>query len=113
MLLHLPESILRFGPTSLFDTKKFESYNGILRNASIHSNRQSPGQDIAIKFSNYHSFHQINSGGFFYDKKKKLYVQSSNQVTNMFQSNPLIQQTLGYNHSTSFPDTNYPLIKKF
>jgi hypothetical protein len=112
MLLHLPESILRFGPASLFATEKFESYNGILRNASIHSNRQSPGQDIAITFSNYHSFRQIISGGFFYDKKKKLYLQSSNHVTNLFNSNPLIQQTLGYNHSTSFPSTNYPLVKK-
>ncbi|EFP86454.2 uncharacterized protein PGTG_12410 [Puccinia graminis f. sp. tritici CRL 75-36-700-3] len=30
MLLHLPESILRFGPASLFATEKFESYNAII-----------------------------------------------------------------------------------
>jgi hypothetical protein len=71
ILLHLPEAILRFGPASLFATEKFESYNGILRNASIHSNRHSPGQDIAVTFSNYHNFRQIISGGFFFDKKKE------------------------------------------
>ncbi|EFP82632.1 uncharacterized protein PGTG_08828 [Puccinia graminis f. sp. tritici CRL 75-36-700-3] len=83
MLLHLPESILRFGPACLFATEKFESYNGILRNASIHSNRQSPGQDIAITF-----------------------------ITNIFSQNPLIQQTLGYNQSASLPNKSYPCIKK-
>ncbi|PLW08809.1 hypothetical protein PCASD_22471, partial [Puccinia coronata f. sp. avenae] len=42
MLLHLPQSIRRFGPASLFSTEKFESYNGVLQKASIHSNRLSP-----------------------------------------------------------------------
>ncbi|KNZ47723.1 hypothetical protein VP01_61g11 [Puccinia sorghi] len=56
MLVHLPDSILCFGPAPLFSTEKFESYNGILRNASTHSNRLAPGRDIAIEFSNYHSF---------------------------------------------------------
>ncbi|POW19850.1 hypothetical protein PSHT_04232 [Puccinia striiformis] len=58
-LLHLPESILRFGPASLFSTEKFESFNGVLRNASIHSNKQSPGRDIAITFDNYYSLSQV------------------------------------------------------
>ena len=30
MLIHLPESILQFGPAILFATEKFEIYNGIL-----------------------------------------------------------------------------------
>ncbi|KNZ44041.1 hypothetical protein VP01_9567g1, partial [Puccinia sorghi] len=42
MLVHLPDSILRFGSAPLFSTEKFESYNGILRNASTHSNRLAP-----------------------------------------------------------------------
>jgi hypothetical protein len=71
MLIHLPESILRYGPASLFATEKFESYNGVLRNTSIHSNRHSPGQDISITFSNYHSFRQILSGSTFCDQKRK------------------------------------------
>ncbi|POV99603.1 hypothetical protein PSTT_13685 [Puccinia striiformis] len=112
MLLHLPESILRFGPATLFATEKFESYNGILRFASIHSNRQSPSQDIAITFSNYHAFRQLLSGGFFWDYKQKKYIQCSYKVINMFSQNPLIQQTLGYNHSASTQNINYPSVKK-
>ncbi|OAV93399.1 hypothetical protein PTTG_09817, partial [Puccinia triticina 1-1 BBBD Race 1] len=61
MLLHLPDSILLYGPAGLCSTEKFESYNGIVRNASVHSNRQSPGQDIAITFSSYHSYRQLLS----------------------------------------------------
>ncbi|KAI7941230.1 hypothetical protein MJO29_013304 [Puccinia striiformis f. sp. tritici] len=112
MLLHLPDSILRFGPATLFATEKFESYNGILRFASIHSNRQSPGQDIAITFSNYHAICQLLSGGFFWDHKQNKYVQCSYQVINMFSQNPLIQQTLDYNHSASTQNINYPSVKK-
>ncbi|KAI9620808.1 hypothetical protein H4Q26_013478 [Puccinia striiformis f. sp. tritici PST-130] len=63
--------------------------------ASIHSNRQSPSQDIAITFSSYHAFRQLLSG-----------------VINMFSQNPLIQQTLGYNHSASTQNINYPSVKK-
>ncbi|KNZ48155.1 hypothetical protein VP01_5872g2 [Puccinia sorghi] len=39
MLLHLPDSI--------------RHYNGVIRNSSIHSNRQSPGRDLASSFSYY------------------------------------------------------------
>ena len=110
MFIDLPESILQYWPTSLFATEKFESYNGILRKASIHSNRQSPGQDIAITFSNYHSFRQIFSGGFFFDKKKL--VQASNPVKNTFSHNPLIQKIFGYNISSSLQNLHYPSVKK-
>ncbi|KNZ57692.1 hypothetical protein VP01_2098g2 [Puccinia sorghi] len=67
MLRHLPESIRQFGPASLFSTEKFESYNGVLRKASVHSNKQAPGRDIAISFNNYSSLRYILSGGVIYD----------------------------------------------
>ncbi|KAI9611078.1 hypothetical protein H4Q26_008925 [Puccinia striiformis f. sp. tritici PST-130] len=37
---------------SLFATKKFKSYNSVLRNASIHYNCRSPGHDIPVMFAN-------------------------------------------------------------
>jgi hypothetical protein len=55
MLLHLPKSIARFGPPSLFATKKFERFNRIMHLASVHSNRHHPGRDIAISFVNFQS----------------------------------------------------------
>ncbi|KAI7934480.1 hypothetical protein MJO28_016995 [Puccinia striiformis f. sp. tritici] len=97
MLLHLPASIMRFGPGSLFATEKFESYNSVLRNASIHSNRRSPGHDIAVTFANFRIIRHILSGGFFWDTVKKLYVSAAQSVTRMFYKNPSVQRTMGYN----------------
>ncbi|KNZ53590.1 hypothetical protein VP01_3195g3, partial [Puccinia sorghi] len=59
ILLHLPESIRRFGPPNLFATEKLEIYNGILRNASIHSNRLSPGRDLGITVRYFDSMNNI------------------------------------------------------
>ncbi|KAI9613094.1 hypothetical protein H4Q26_010371 [Puccinia striiformis f. sp. tritici PST-130] len=51
ILTHLYQSVLRYGPPSLFASEKFESFNSNVRRASGHSNRHSPGRDIAITFS--------------------------------------------------------------
>jgi hypothetical protein len=109
---HLAQSIEHYGNATLFATKKFESYNGILRHASIHSNLQSPGQDIAITFSNYHLFRHTLSGGTFYNYSKKKSTKASSEVTDIFTMNPNIQAAFGYNHSTSYPAQSYPSIKK-
>jgi hypothetical protein len=100
MLTHLAESILRFGPAPLFATEKFESYNGILRNASTHSNRLAPGRDIAIKFSNFHSLKSILSGGVLYDQQTQTTSHASAQVLNIFQNTPSIQKSMGYDTSS-------------
>ncbi|PLW54463.1 hypothetical protein PCANC_05636 [Puccinia coronata f. sp. avenae] len=112
MLLHLPESILHYGTANLFATEKFESYNGILRNTSVHSNRQSPGQDIAISFSSYHSFRHILSGSTFFDTHTKKFTKASSNVTDIFSLNPNIQAVFGYNHSIAKPDQSFPSLKK-
>ncbi|PLW07682.1 hypothetical protein PCASD_22815 [Puccinia coronata f. sp. avenae] len=62
-LLHLPEFCRRFGTASSFATEKFKGYNGVLRNSSIHSNRQSPGKDIGVTFANYRNLRHLFSGG--------------------------------------------------
>ncbi|KAI7965365.1 hypothetical protein MJO29_003463 [Puccinia striiformis f. sp. tritici] len=113
-LLHLPESILRFGPASLFSTEKFESFNGVMRNASIHSNRQSPGRDIAITFDNYYSLRFILSGGIIYNYSTKTFSKASEEVINIFQRNPVICKSLGYDFHASNPlsRNDYPFTKK-
>ncbi|KAH9457090.1 hypothetical protein Pst134EA_020987 [Puccinia striiformis f. sp. tritici] len=97
MLLHLPDSIMRFGPGSLFATEKFESYNSVLRNASIHSNRRSLGHDIAVTFANFRIIRHILAGGYFWDTIKNWYVSAADSVTRMFSENPSVQKTMGYN----------------
>ncbi|CAH7677338.1 hypothetical protein PPACK8108_LOCUS12479 [Phakopsora pachyrhizi] len=63
ILLHQSQSVARFGPASLFATEKFESYNGVVQQESIHSNCQSPSQDIANSFMNFSAIRYCLSGG--------------------------------------------------
>ncbi|KNZ45651.1 hypothetical protein VP01_7948g1, partial [Puccinia sorghi] len=83
ILLHIPDFIRRFGPSSLFATENFEIYKGILRNASIHSNCLSPGRDI--------------------DPTTSDYVQASPLVQDIFSNNERIQKSLGF-HARSLKD---------
>jgi hypothetical protein len=97
MLLHLADSILRFGPAALFVTEKFESYNGVLRKSSIHSNRQSPGKDIGISFANFRILRHLASGGFFFNHIANAYQTASAKVLELFANSPSVQKSMGYN----------------
>ncbi|OAV86099.1 hypothetical protein PTTG_30083 [Puccinia triticina 1-1 BBBD Race 1] len=99
MLLHLPDAIRRFGPPALFATEKLESYNGILRNASIHSNRQSPSKDIGVTFANFRNLRLLYSGGYFWVEERKTYETAATSVINLFKSNDSVQKSMGYNTS--------------
>ncbi|KAJ7870044.1 hypothetical protein B0H14DRAFT_2571467 [Mycena olivaceomarginata] len=44
-------NFMRFGPAMLFATKGFESFNAIIRSASVHSNRHAPSLDIAARMA--------------------------------------------------------------
>ncbi|KAI9625617.1 hypothetical protein H4Q26_016155 [Puccinia striiformis f. sp. tritici PST-130] len=107
MLLHLPGSIRRFGPASLLATEKFESFDGIVRTHAIHSNRKSPGKDLAISFGDFQIERALFSGTRLYDHKDKRYFQASQGILDFFANNPLVQQSLGYN-SDLISSSHYP-----
>jgi hypothetical protein len=112
MLIHLVHSIKRFGPASLFATEKFESFNSILRNASVHSNRQHPGKDLAVTFSNFYCLRAISSGAYLYNHTRNHHFQASNQVTSIFE-NEEIQHSMGYVHSSIHgTGLQYPIISE-
>ncbi|KAA1072801.1 hypothetical protein PGTUg99_010389 [Puccinia graminis f. sp. tritici] len=96
MLLHLSDSILHFGPAALFVTEKFESYNGVLRKSSIHSNRQSPGKDIGISFANFQNLRHLVSGGYFFNCIATVYQTASSKVLELFANSPSVQKSMGY-----------------
>ncbi|PLW52727.1 hypothetical protein PCANC_16005 [Puccinia coronata f. sp. avenae] len=108
MLLHLPQSIRRFGPALLFSTEKFESYNGVLRKSSIHSNRHSPSRDIAVTFANYSALKFLVSGGVMYNKQSGSTSTAASEVQQVFTGNPLLQRAMGYNYKVD-ENTSYPL----
>jgi hypothetical protein len=81
----------------LFATEKFEGYNGILRNALVHSNRQSPGKDIDITFANFGNLRHLFSGGYFWDAKEETYHTAAPLVPALFSDHPSMQKSMGYN----------------
>lgn len=112
MLVHLVHSIERFGPASLFATEKFESFNSILRNYSVHSNRQHPGKDLAVSFSNFQCLRAILSGAYLYNHIKNFYFQASSQLQRIFHIED-IQQSMGYVHSSMHGSGNhFPMISE-
>ncbi|KAH9813286.1 hypothetical protein DFH28DRAFT_896989, partial [Melampsora americana] len=97
MLSHLKDSITRFGPATLFMTEKFECYNGVLRAASVHSNRMSPGQDIANTFNNYQCMRAILSGNTFFDKDLGARCSAGLRVQSLLHSVPELSKAMGLN----------------
>ncbi|KAH9459003.1 hypothetical protein Pst134EA_019155 [Puccinia striiformis f. sp. tritici] len=110
MLLHLPQSIRRFGPASLFATEKFESYNSILRTLAIHSNRQAPSRDLANYFSDAANMRILQSGTYLKDHDKGHYFQASSEVRSMFDKNPMMQKCMGYNSEAIASRVQYPCL---
>ncbi|KAI8448536.1 hypothetical protein BY996DRAFT_6433223 [Phakopsora pachyrhizi] len=94
MLIHLNQSIAQFGPASLFATEKFKSYNGVVCQASIHSNHQSPSRDIANTFLNYSAIRYCLS------------------VKNLLQNTPSIQNLLGLESQTFKQKPRFSFFKK-
>ncbi|XP_064391380.1 uncharacterized protein LOC135339165 isoform X2 [Halichondria panicea] len=51
LFLHLHESMQSFGPTMAYNTERCESFNGLMREHNLHTNRQSSSRDIAKRFA--------------------------------------------------------------
>ncbi|KZT39377.1 hypothetical protein SISSUDRAFT_1061200 [Sistotremastrum suecicum HHB10207 ss-3] len=68
LLKHLTADVRRFGPPILYATEGFESFNAIIRDWSIHSNRQAPSRDIGIQAAEAACIRHLMSGGYFMHK---------------------------------------------
>lgn len=96
VITHLPEDIQRFGPACLYIVEGFEGWNRIWRLCSILSNHHSPSRDIAIKLCKAERIKHLLSGGFWYDKDSKTYVQAGKAVQGMFESDKTLRRRLGW-----------------
>ncbi|KAF9233611.1 hypothetical protein BU15DRAFT_66415, partial [Melanogaster broomeanus] len=69
IIRHLPDHIRRLGPPILFATEGFESFNAVIRDHSVHSNRQAPSRDIARGFARCNRTRHFLSGGYFMSRE--------------------------------------------
>ncbi|OAV96041.1 hypothetical protein PTTG_02286 [Puccinia triticina 1-1 BBBD Race 1] len=110
MLIHLPESIERFGPACLFSTENFESFNSLLRTASVHSNRLHPGRDIALSFLNFQALRLLLSSARIFNSQTNKVFSATAQITRIFSDNILIQKSMGYNQCLAPPSNSFPYV---
>ncbi|KAH9810721.1 hypothetical protein DFH28DRAFT_488008 [Melampsora americana] len=109
MLTHLPYCVERFGPPSLFATEKMESQNGVTRIASVHSNRHSPGKDIANRFNDERLLRMLISGSSFYDRQIRTRATASSLLRKLFQEKE-IRRGLGLNQLGTYTSDKTPQI---
>ncbi|KAJ3859245.1 hypothetical protein EV359DRAFT_86638 [Lentinula novae-zelandiae] len=65
IIKHLPWHIRHFGPAILYAAEGFESFNAVIRDYSVHSNRQAPSRDIAWGFARCNRNRHLLSKGVF------------------------------------------------
>ncbi|PLW38987.1 hypothetical protein PCASD_08454 [Puccinia coronata f. sp. avenae] len=89
--------------------QQFIQVDDLGHRASIHSNRQSPGKDLAVTFDNYSSLKFLLSGGVMFDPHTGSTTPSSSEVQHAFVNNPILQRAMGYNCTVTEEVVCYPL----
>ncbi|KAH9811918.1 hypothetical protein DFH28DRAFT_931583 [Melampsora americana] len=95
MLIHIKYSIRRFGPPCLVATEKFESFNGKTRDALVHSNKQSPGNDIANTFLTAMMRRLLLSGTSYFDHQLQARVAAGHEIQGLMTKIPELSQAMG------------------
>ncbi|KAI9011474.1 hypothetical protein BC832DRAFT_590695 [Gaertneriomyces semiglobifer] len=92
-LAHVVENIREFGPAVLYMSEKFESFNKVMRNHAVHTNRHGPSVDVARRFARYTVVRHLLSGGMF--KSEGRWSSPGNGLRQTFYD-PIVQRVLGY-----------------
>ncbi|KAG8719357.1 hypothetical protein FRC08_003023 [Ceratobasidium sp. 394] len=95
LLVHMPLFVLRFGPLLGPDTERFESFNSVFRECSVHSNRQAPSRDIAAKFADFDRTRHILSGGYWFNRDTDTWETAGAHVLALAQTNSFLIKLLG------------------
>ncbi|KAG9097101.1 hypothetical protein FRC06_007956 [Ceratobasidium sp. 370] len=95
LLVHMPFFVLRFGPLLGPDTERYESFNSVFRECSIHSNRQAPSRDIAAKFAAFDRTRHVAPGGCWFNRETKTWQRAGPHVLALAQSSLFLRKILG------------------
>lgn len=87
-LVHLPAYIQWFGPSIIFSTECYESFNHIFHLSCIHSNHQAPSKDSCKTFAHHNIVKHIATGGFWFDSNQKRWVRGAKEVQIYLQTHP-------------------------
>ncbi|KAI8444959.1 hypothetical protein BY996DRAFT_4572576, partial [Phakopsora pachyrhizi] len=86
--------------------------NGVVRQASIHSNCHSLSHDIAKSFQNYSALRYCLSGGKIQTESSKSNLAHNSQVQSILCNNPTIQNLFGLNTEILKDNFKYPFFNQ-
>ncbi|KAH9846572.1 hypothetical protein C2E23DRAFT_743786, partial [Lenzites betulinus] len=95
VLSHGIEDVSRFGPLIGMCTEGFESFNGVFRNASIHSNHIAPSRDIAQQLAD-HEAHKHRLMGGKWQGPNGDWVHAGTRVRDFLRNHPTWQHLFGW-----------------
>lgn len=95
ILSHGVQDVSRFGPLIGMCTEGFESFNGIFRNASIHSNHLAPSRDIARQLADHEAHkHRLLGGSWLTADGRS--VQAGTGVRDFLHHHPTLRRLFGW-----------------
>ncbi|KAG2339510.1 hypothetical protein BDR05DRAFT_1003322 [Suillus weaverae] len=94
-LVHLPAYIHHFGPTIVFSTERYESFNHVFRLTCIYSNQRAPSRDTCATFTHNDTVKHIATGGYWYDTNVGGWVQGGTLVVAYLDDHPEQGRLLG------------------
>ncbi|KAL9938883.1 hypothetical protein V8E36_002602 [Tilletia maclaganii] len=92
LLCHAISDMERFGPLPNVSAERFESFNAIVREASVHSNRRNPSRDIARRVGDEEIIRDLISGAAYFDYKEKTLRQAGPGVRAMLQTDDALRK---------------------
>ncbi|KAI0368156.1 hypothetical protein BV20DRAFT_948572, partial [Pilatotrama ljubarskyi] len=95
VLSHAVEDVSRFGPLVGMASEGFESFHGVFRNSSVHSNHLAPSRDIARELADHEAHKHRLMGGMWLISSGK-WVQAGTRVRDFLHKNPTLQRLFGW-----------------
>ncbi|KAL9935794.1 hypothetical protein V8E36_005371 [Tilletia maclaganii] len=108
LLTHAINDLLRFGPLPTLSAERFESFNAIVRQASIFSNRKQPSRDIARRLADEEMMRGLICGGVYTDHTSSPLRSSGPGLRNMFSVNDALRADMlrMYGLEAILPESN-------
>ncbi|KAG9093298.1 hypothetical protein FRC06_011576 [Ceratobasidium sp. 370] len=106
LLVHMSLFVHRLGPLPGSSTERYESFNSVFRECSVHSNRQAPSRDIAAQFAAFDRTRHILGGGRWFDREANVWQSAGPHALALAETSPFLINILGGKiRSTQKPGT--------
>lgn len=109
VLSHGVDDVSRFGPLIGMCTEGFESFNGVFRNASIHSNHLAPSRDIAQQLADQEAHKHRLMGGLWETPQGDL-VRAGSRVRDFLEHRPTFRRLFGWPATPPPVPASYKLL---